>query len=329
MQLPAIDAPLLLDLLFGVVILLFVPFGIRRGVAKEGFVSAALLLSARIAERWAEPWSRWLADGFGVDPGIGRFAVTAGILGAGLLLLGYGAGAALGRMQVGVPGRLAGGLLAAINGAFLLALLLAAIERDLRPAAALSASFVGGELLRDLDRLLLGAAGVLLLCTVAGWVVRAIRGERALPPEQWAGAAVPPRQRPVRVARDTEAGKYEPEATGRPSVALGETAPLPPAFDDVRWRPSPTASNGNQAGATGSWATRAGDGGDATWRPWQDPSLGRTVEVAPSGSGDAGRRFGDSGPFRTAGGDDRGRCPTCGSAVAPSDLFCPSCGKTL
>ena len=44
---------------------------------------------------------------------------------------------------------------------------------------------------------------------------------------------------------------------------------------------------------------------------------------------DTGRRFGDSGPFRTAGGDDRGRCPTCGSAVAPSDLFCPSCGKTL
>jgi uncharacterized membrane protein required for colicin V production len=53
---PQIDTPLLLDILLGLVILLFVPFGIRRGVAKEAMVSAGVLLGATLAERG------WRAD---------------------------------------------------------------------------------------------------------------------------------------------------------------------------------------------------------------------------------------------------------------------------
>ena len=49
---PQIDTPLLLDILLGLVILLFVPFGIRRGVAKEAMVSAGVLLGATLAERF-------------------------------------------------------------------------------------------------------------------------------------------------------------------------------------------------------------------------------------------------------------------------------------
>ena len=47
---PQIDTPILLDILLGLVILLFVPFGIRRGVAKEAMVSAGVLLGATLAE---------------------------------------------------------------------------------------------------------------------------------------------------------------------------------------------------------------------------------------------------------------------------------------
>ncbi|HEU0115286.1 MAG TPA: zinc ribbon domain-containing protein [Thermomicrobiales bacterium] len=331
MQLPTIETPLLLDLLFGVIVLLFVPFGARRGAGREAIVAAGLLLAAAVAAAWVEAWGAWLAQQVALDPNLARFVVTVGILLVGWIGIGWIGGAAMAG-RPGIASRLAGGLLAALNGAFLLAQILAAIERDLQ-VGAISGSVVGGELLRDRDRLLLGAA---LLGLVIAVVARLTRSMRSEPAANDFGFGVGSRQRPVRLAAGADAGKYEPEAAaGVPP--LDETTPLPrrpegtagrAANDGAWWRPSPPAprpSNGHRpTGLPEDWSQAAESG--ASWQARRDQAYNRTVEFPASGA--AGRRFGGSSQ-PDQGADDRERCPTCGAHVTGNDLFCPSCGKTL
>ena len=175
---PQIDTPLLLDILLGLVILLFVPFGIRRGVAKEAMVSAGVLLGATLAARFGGAWGAELTSRFGLEQGAATFAASAALLLACTFLLGYGAGAALGRSRPGTASRLAGGLLAAFNAAFLLSTLFGWIDQYLQQGAALDDGIIGEALLRRADLLLLGAAGVLLVLTVVGWIVNASRSRR-------------------------------------------------------------------------------------------------------------------------------------------------------
>lgn len=90
---PRIDTPLLLDILLGLVVLLFVPFGIRRGAAKEAMVSAGILLGATLAARFGEPWGQELSARTSLDVGAATFAASTAILLACTFLLGYGGGA--------------------------------------------------------------------------------------------------------------------------------------------------------------------------------------------------------------------------------------------
>ena len=229
---PQIDTPLLLDILLGLIVLLFVPFGIRRGVAKEAMVSAGILLGATLADRFGAAWGAELATRFGLEQGTATFAASTALLLACTFLLGYGGGAALGRSRPGTASRLAGGLLAAFNAAFLLSILFGWIDEFLHQGAALDDGIVSEALLRRADLLLLGAAGVLLVLTVLGWIVNASRSRRQ--PRENGGSqmgGMPARQRPVRMAGDSDAGKYEPGSepvsrSGRFGQGVEATSPL-------------------------------------------------------------------------------------------------------
>ena len=325
MQIPQFEMPLLLDLLFAVVILLFVPFGIRRGVAREAFVSAALLLSGLVANAWGPAWGDWIAAAVGLDASVARFVVTMLILLVGLAVLGWGSGGLVPRAPTSLASRLVGGLLAAFNAAYLLSLVLSAYERDLGSGAEVSGTVIGGELLRDLNRLMLAAAVVLLVCGLFGWLVR---GRTDVGGPVVIGGPAP--ASPVGGTYGYETAKQEPAASGAPVPRLAETAPLPSArpsedTDGAWWRPpSPgPPTNGHTADAGGLDAHGTAPSGGSSWQQWRDQAYGKTVEL-PSSEG--GRRFGGAS---TAGADDRERCPTCGARVSGGDLFCPSCGKTL
>jgi hypothetical protein len=80
--LPQIDTPLLLDILLGLVILLFVPFGIRRGVAKEAIVSAGILLGANLADRFGATWGAELSSVFNLQQGTATFTASVALLAA-------------------------------------------------------------------------------------------------------------------------------------------------------------------------------------------------------------------------------------------------------
>ncbi|MDF3015830.1 MAG: Colicin production protein [Thermomicrobiales bacterium] len=335
---PQIDTPLLLDILLGLIILLFVPFGIRRGVAKEAMVSAGVLLGATLAERFGADWGAELTTRFGLEQGPSTFAASAALLLACTFLLGYGGGAALGRSRPGTASRLAGGLLAAFNAAFLLSTLFGWIDEYLQQGAALDDGIVGEALLRRADLLLLGAAGVLLVLTVLGWIVNASRSRRQ--PRESNGSlmgGIPARQRPVRMANDGDAGKYEPEPepvsrSGRFGQGIEATSPLPLGATYAEGEPWPRdgqatpATNGhNRSGQVEGTRQRALDAPQArndetVWSPWSaaaDDTVARTEAAGPW-------------PVTSARGvTDDERCAVCRARVGPRDVFCPECGATL
>ena len=192
---PQIDAPLLLDILLGLVILLFVPFGIRRGVAKEAMVSAGVLLGATLAERFGAAWESSLppASAWSREPRHSPPPRHCFWMHVSPRLWSRGGTRSL---RPGTASRLAGGLLAAFNAAFLLSTLFGWIDEFLQQGAALDDGIVGEALLRRADLLLLGAAGVLLALTVLGWIVNASRSRRQ--PRESDGSlmgGIPARQR--------------------------------------------------------------------------------------------------------------------------------------
>ncbi len=312
---PELSTQLLLDLLLAFIVLLFVPFGIRRGVAREAMVSAGIFLGALLAQGWAADGAAWLGRAFGIDAATGGFAVALAALLGGTFLLGYGASAAVATARPGIAGRLAGGLLAAFNGAIFLSYLLRFIETYLNPGDALDDGVVANVLLRRQDDLLLVAAGVLLVCIIAGWIVRAARGDRVVADP----ALAPARSRPVRVAEGADAGKYEPVAAARPAPVVHETTPLPAEPVGDQWRRSgSTNGHGAAAPVDASWRDGATVAGGAAaggaWTSWGQ-------------STDPGRRFVYGAGNDPAG--DRRQCPTCGTLAGPNDVYCPQCGKSM
>jgi uncharacterized membrane protein required for colicin V production len=327
----------LLDILLGLVVLLFVPFGIRRGVAKEAMVSAGILLGTTLAERFGQVWGAELALRFRLESGAATFAASAILLFGCTFLLGYGGGAALGASRPGTLSRLVGGLLAAFNAALLLSYLLSWIEGMLAQGAILDDGILSEALLRQANLLLLAAAGVLLILTVAGWMVNAARSRRQ-PREQHAAllAGMPARQRPVRVAAGGDVGKYEPGAepvarSGRFGQGIGATSPLPspnlsgsePWAND---RHSAHTSNGKSLLGQGDGLRRTPDApydqrDETVWAAWSAPASDEPYSrTEPASQWPAPSSLGVT---------EDARCAVCRARVGPRDVFCPECGATL
>jgi hypothetical protein len=315
---PQIDTPLLLDVLLGLVILLFVPFGIRRGVAREAMVSAGIFLGATLAERWAPSWSLWLGERFGLSAGTASFVVSAGLLFGGAFVLGYGGGAALGASRLGVLSRLVGGLLAAFNAALILSYLLAWVERDLGQGGSLDEGYLSPWLLQRTSDLLLAAAGVLVVLTVLSWIVNLFRSQRQPHRDEvYAARATRPSAAPLA----PESEKYEPAdniaRSGRFAPGLDATSPLSATAAGAPWAPGGGRTVNGNGRETQVATTASGD--ETGWAAW-DPNSGR----APN----SGARV--EWPVASAAGvtpDER--CAVCHARVGPRDVFCPECGATL
>jgi uncharacterized membrane protein required for colicin V production len=337
---PQIDTPLLLDILLGLVILLFVPFGIRRGVAKEAMVSAGVLLGATLAERFGAVWGAELTARFGLEQGAATFAASVALLLTCTFLLGYGAGAALGRSRPGTASRLAGGLLAALNAAFLLSTLFGWIDEFLKQGAALDDGIIGEALLGQADLLLLGAAGVLLVLTVLGWIVNASRSRRQpRDSDRSLVGGMPARQRPVRMANDGDAGKYEPgrepvSRSGRFGQGIEATSPLPVGATYAESEPwardgqATVVNNGHSPASQADIASTRQRPLDAprtqndetVWSPWSAAADDTVAKTEPAGPW----------PVTSSRGvTDDERCAVCRARVGPRDVFCPECGATL
>lgn len=333
---PQIDTPLLLDILLGLVILLFVPFGIRRGVAKEALVSASIFLGASLADRFAPSWGAELSRRAAIAPDAAAFAVATAFLFGAVIFLGYGGGAALGPSRIGVPSRLVGGILAAFNAALMLSFLLRWIDAYLRQGSVLADGIVSSALRQQSDVLLLAATGVLLVLTVTAWFANALRARRQPRDVYGASAAgIPARQRPVRVASDADAGKFEPDLqqaprSGRFGRAADATVPISSASyaAQTSWASDGSAlraSNGrhrdHDVEGGQPFPAAASPADDTVWAAWN--ASGATE---PPGRVETSNQW----PVASSVGvTDDERCAVCHARVGPRDVFCPECGATL
>ena len=330
---PDLDAPLLLDLLFGLIILLFVPFGIRRGVAKEAMGSAGLLFGSVLTAAWGGTAVRWLIDVLGMESALARFAIDLAGFAGGMIFFGYLGGAALGRLHQGVLARIAGGFLAAANGTFFLVSLFNAIERHLQPGTWLNDGIVARTLLREDNWITLGIAALVVALILVGLLVTT--GRRRRQPRASAfdpAAAVPARQRPVRLAREDDPGKYEPTPDSRPGRFGGNVSLTAPLTTGSKPSPSPSPST---AAALGSpWARErldlpANTNGHGLGHG-SSPRESATVPIADAWvrRSDSGRTVDASAPTPASSAASR-RCPRCGAPSRTTDVFCPECGQTV
>jgi uncharacterized membrane protein required for colicin V production len=265
------DDYVLLDILLGLIVALFAAIGFWRGAVKEIVVTAGVFAGSALAFSWADPWGGDLADLVDMRADVARIVVAAIALIAATLVLGYGGSALVGSPDVGLSSRLLGAGLAAINGGLLLHYCLWNIERFLTDEGgqeALDQSEVSRVLLRHFGWLLVGAAGLGALAIVAGQMVRRRRAVVSLVPAAEVVEPLPAsshdaggRQRPARLPRVADAGKYEPVARGydpaseryaADAPSAGQTMPLPPvdaanlAYGGGRGAPAPGNYEGDE-----------------------------------------------------------------------------------
>lgn len=331
---PQIDTPFLLDILLGLVILLFVPFGIRRGVAKEALVSAGILFGAELAERFGATLGDQISARFGLEPRLGEFVASVAILFAATFVLGYGGGAALGNLRPGPLARLCGAILAAFNAGLLLNVLLTWIDTILGQSETVANGILARELVDDASRLMLAAAGVLLVLTVLGWFANALRSRRQprhqADPAAWASSPRGHVQRSAAVDFDGKvepgrepvgpSGRFEPEIDATSPLALGSLTRSGDANSGAR-------SNGNHhLGAEDSLWRRPATASpraheETVWAPWTGAD-----QTSAAGHREYGaRRIGG----HEASNQHDEHCSICGSVIGARDVFCPECGATL
>ncbi|HKG26258.1 MAG TPA: CvpA family protein [Thermomicrobiales bacterium] len=282
------DDYILLDILLGLIVALFAAIGYWRGAVKEVVVTAGIFAGAALASSWAVPWGSDLADLVDMRVEVARLLVAATALLTASLVLGYGGSALVRSSDVGLAGRLLGAALALINGCLLLHYCLWFVERFLTDEGAQDAldhSDVSRVLLRQFGWLLIGAAGLVALAIAAGLLLERRRSARLLVPVAGTADAVPltyghpnHRQRPPRLPRGADGGKYEPVARGYDPVgerytadaaAVGQTIPLPPV--DAAY---PTQGGGSVAPSADSYT------GEEWYR--RAPSSARSDSAADS-----------------------------------------------
>ncbi len=192
-----------LALTLAVAVAIFVPALVgywrepRRGVV----ALAGTLLGATLADFWAARWGRDLARSLGGDESALTFVLSAALLAASALVIGYGGGVLLppGRGRPGVPARLLGALLGLLNGGLI-------AGYTLRYSAAASPGFAAemrtiplAEIVHDgLPLFFLGLAAVLATMIIVRRVIQLARRPRPQPaPAAAAAQPAPPPSRPA------------------------------------------------------------------------------------------------------------------------------------
>jgi hypothetical protein len=285
----AIGTPEIIDIAIVGVTLLLGAAGFWRGVAKEVFISASLLLAYLVSLEWAARWGGWIGDHTALSTSEGQFAAIVGSMVVGATLLGYIGCTIAGLPPADLPGRLGGLLLGAANAVFIVSVLIERARQlvlDADQRHTLADTRAGQWLSANVEWVTLAVAGVGLAIVMGGAVVR--------------------RRRLTIV---TAAGR---PATGASGFRVRRSAPLAPEAEKI-----------SGAGAFASWPDGSSTADTVPLTRVTDPSR-HTDRSAPAV--EAPRTFDvDFVPSRT----EVVRCVSCGERVTENDRYCPRCGRLL
>ncbi len=305
---------ILLDILLLILIALFIPIGFWRGVHREILVSLGVLLGASLAEWWARPWGKDLADLTSLRDSGGAFMVAVLFLIGSTFLLGYGAGAALPIPPPGILSRVFGAIVAAGNGALLLSFALRDIRVYLLPNS--DSGFLDRAVVAHF--LSTGVGWILLVAAVAFLpiiLVMAVFGQNVIineyiddEDEQYEPAyATTQRPYPPRSPGYPIANENNPTYKAEPPRTLFRSAAE--ETRQISLQPSTATGGEHRSGLndTQTIATRIPDvAAEST----------QTIEILPSSTEDPEAL-------------KEGRCPNCHADVREAEVYCPRCGRVL
>jgi len=238
---------LTLDAFIILIVLLLAVLGFVRGGLREICTAAGLLFGVAMVSQWAAPWGDWLARSVDVDRGAARFLMAVCILTVTTMVCGYGAASAF-VYRPGPGGRMYGALLGMLIGILFVGYIINFVSvylLDGRYPDVVKSAYIARALSVGIEWVLLGVAGVVVLATAFGLLVR----EEA--PDQYMEALGPIRsdrgfnrqrsEAPAAAPQPTLADKVEPVAAG-PAVpaAMSETQTAPMRIREVRHWEEPT-----------------------------------------------------------------------------------------
>jgi hypothetical protein len=285
----SIGTPEIVDIAITGAVLLLAAAGFWRGVAKELFISASLLLGYVLTLEWAARWGTWIGDKTRFETAEGQYVAIVGTLLLLTLLIGYLGCNVAGLPPADLPGRFGGLVLGAANALFAIAILITrseqlVLDRDQRNT--LADTRVGEWLSGNFDWLMLGIAASALLVLVVSLFSR--------------------RRRSAIVSVIT------PPPAGSSGFKVRRGAPLAPEAEKI----TGSGSFGGWPDTTGMAhtvpLTRVGDPSRFTDRPAPVQPASEEIQIAfpPSQQ-------------------EVIRCVSCGERITESDRFCPRCGRLL
>ena len=224
-----------LDLLIGLILVLFVPLGVWRGLLREALTTGGILLAAVVAGDWAPVWGPALTAQTGLTRPLAFFLVAISLFLGVVLVIGYGSALLLPTRAPGRWGRAAAGPLGLVNAALIVGYTLHFLQIHLygnAPDSAIAQSSAAWFLANLVAVVFLLPVLVLTPAIVVAAIVRLIRSRRgqataraaattAVLPRVDADAATRPIQRPAEAA-DTASRSSSLEAPRPPD---GPAAP--------------------------------------------------------------------------------------------------------
>ncbi len=212
-----------LDLLMGLVLIMFVPIGLWRGALREWLTLAGIALGGLLAASWGSAWGDDLSGATGLEPSLAAFAVAAAFFLGTTLIVGYGGGVTLPyRPDLSGANRALGALIGLGNGTLILSGLLQLMQRHLfagRADSPLKTAELATFLIDSIGWVHLGLLLLFLGCILTGLVRRATEGAPLMDEyDPFYGPGVRGEQPPPEVWKPT-VPPVKPTATVSPSVA--------------------------------------------------------------------------------------------------------------
>lgn len=317
---------LVLDFLLILLIGLFAPIGYWRGPVKELLVTGGVLFGILLADFWARPWGRDLADISSIGADGGAFVVAMAFIVTVTFILGYGSGVAIAPAVFGSFARGLGAAIALFNGILLVGFSLQYVRVFLLAPSteeALYDSYVVSFLLDQIGWVLLAVAlvswPVLLGILIVGR--RAYEGydQYAYDPagdleymeDTYYQQPATPRPYPPRVpATPAEESGYVYKSEPVPHAASPSDATRPIRVGDRPFSPDTPYVNDS----TDPDMVTIASSPERSEREAPAPSPPQSEPVEP-----------DDQPTVLAPGYSR--CTNCNAVLAPKSHVCPVCGE--
>jgi len=280
-----------LDAFVILILLLLSLLGFMRGGLREVCSAAGLLFGVAMASAWASPVGDWLARIVNIEQGAARFMSAVFILLVSTMICGYGAGSAF-VYQPAPGGRMYGGLLGMLVGIVFVGYVINFVNVYLMGGdypEVVKSSYVARALSAGIDWVLLAVAGVIVMATAFGLLVREkapdqyMQSFRPVPPDMGYGkgaAEVLSRSRPVVSADKVEPAPVQAStAAASLPIAMSDTQTAPVRIREVRhWEDSASPTGDLNSGWSQTWPVSAA--GDAPKPPW-DSTAARRRQVKP------------------------------------------------